>query len=228
MKVYHFISEQFALDVISDQRLKISLLNDLNDPFELNAVDLPDYESRKKASDFKKHMANQYGILCFSKGWRNPLLWSHYANRHKGVAIEIEVQDNIAHPIKYRKNRYVLDSKKQKSIGTKFNKKDIEGIWFTKYRQWKYEEEIRVIVDKSECVKCGSKYFHNFNQEVKLKGFVLGPLCKITVEMIEEKLPLQTKLTIIKSRLAFRSYKIVKQKKFHKRILIGTSQSAPT
>ncbi len=48
MIAYHFISEKFALNVISDQCLKLSLLYDLNDPFELLSADLPDRKSRNR------------------------------------------------------------------------------------------------------------------------------------------------------------------------------------
>lgn len=219
MKAYHFITEKYALDVISDQRLKVSLLNDLNDPFELNAVDLPDRESRKKSYEFKQFMAERYGILCFSRVWKNPLLWSHYANRHKGVALEFEIRDNIAHPIKYRKERYVLNSGKSYTVQKKFDRKDIEGVWLTKYSQWNYEKEIRVIVEKSECVKNDGKYFFNLNPEVQLRGLILGPLCEITTKMIEQQLPPKKTLSVMKSRLAFRSFNIVTQEKFKKRLL---------
>ena len=142
MRAYHFISEKYVLNVVSDQRLKVSMLDDLNDPYELNAVDLPDRESREKANNFKNYMAEQYCILCFSKAWSNPLLWSHYANRHKGAAIEFEIEDSKAHPIKYRKNRYVLNSGKPYQPNYRHDKKDTEGIWLSKFKDWSYEEEI--------------------------------------------------------------------------------------
>ena len=25
------------------------------------------------------------GMLCFSKGWHNPVQWSHYTDKHKGI-----------------------------------------------------------------------------------------------------------------------------------------------
>jgi hypothetical protein len=223
MKAFHFISEKYALDVISYQRLKVSLLNDLNDPFELNAVDLPDRESRKKAYNFKQFMAERYGMLCFCKIWKNPLLWSHYANRHKGVALEFEIKDDIAFTIKYRKERYVLNAGKSYSVNKKFERKDIEGIWLTKFRDWSYEKEIRVIVEKSECQKNDKKYYYNLDSDIQLHGLILGPLCEITPEMIEKKMPPNKKMTVMKSRLAFRSFNIVTQKEFKKRMLSGKS-----
>jgi len=220
MKVYHFTSEKYLLDIISDQRLKVSMLDDLNDPFELNAVNLPDQESRQQAKKFKEYMAERYGILCFSKIWRNPLLWSHYANRHKGAAIEFEIKDSVAHSITYRKNRHVLKSGKSYQPNSPYKKEDIKGIWLTKYEDWRYEDEVRVIVEKAECINESGLFFKKLNSEIRMKGLVLGPLCDIEIKSIEESLPAKKAISVIKSRLAFRSFEIVKQEQFSKKTII--------
>ena len=211
MRLFHFISEEHALEVVATQSLKVSLLDDLNDPFELNAVELHDMQFRKRITEFKSTMAVNYGILCFSKNWRSPLLWSHYANRHKGVALEFDVLDNVAHPIVYRKNRYSLNYEK---LTTGIEKEDIEGLWLTKYVEWEYEKEVRVILRKSECRKQGDMYFYKLEKDISLKGIVLGPLCDITIQNIEDSLPKSLRLAVIKARLAFRSFNIVRKKDF--------------
>ena len=211
MRLFHFIAEEHVPDVVAAQRLKVSLLDDLNDPFELNAVELPDRQFRKKIREFKSAMARDYGILCFSKNWKSPLLWSHYANRHKGVALEFDVLDSVAHPIVYRINRYSLNYEK---LTTGLDREDIEGLWLTKYIEWEYEKEVRVILRKSECRKEGDIYFYDLGKDIRLKGIVLGPLCDIPVQDIEDSLPKASKLAIIKARLAFRSFNIVRKKDF--------------
>jgi hypothetical protein len=221
MRLFHFISDEQALNVISDQSLKVSMLNDLNDPFELTAVELPDKQFRKEYRAFKDEMAQEYGILCFSRAWKSPLLWSHYANRHKGVAIEFEVLDSIAHPITYRTNRYALNPDKLKGKRKGFDEKDIRGIWLTKYKQWEYEDEVRVILRKSECHSREGKYFYRLGNDVNLKGIVLGPLCEIPITEIEHSLPSKVKISVIKSRLAFRSFNIIKKTSFEKVYLTG-------
>jgi len=221
MIAYHFISEKYALNVVSDLRLKVSLLDDMNDPFELNAVCLPDRQSRQEAKKFKEYMADRFGILCFSKRWKNPLLWRHYANRHKGVAIEFEIEDSVVLPIKYRKSRYALSLNKEFRRENKLNKKDIEGIWLTKYESWRYEEELRVIVEKSDCIKENGFLFYPLSREIKMKGFVLGPFCEITIREIQLLLPAKNTISVIKSRLASRSFDIVTQRDFKKKHLTG-------
>jgi Protein of unknown function (DUF2971) len=221
MRLFHFISEEHALDVIRNQRLKVSQLHDLNDPFELTAVELSDREFRNEYKMFKREMAEKYGILCFSKTWKSPLLWSHYANRHKGVALEFEVLDSVAHSVTYRRNRYVLNYEMQSGHTPPFDKRDIQGIWLTKYKQWEYEDEVRVILRKTECYKQGAMYFYRLGQDIHLKGIVLGPLCDIPIIEIENSLPKNLRISVIQSRLAFRSFNIVKKTSFKKVHLTG-------
>lgn len=219
MIAYHFISEKFALDAIKNQCLKLSLIDDLNDPFELFAADLPDSETRKEALKFKIHMTKKVGIICFSKNWKNPLLWSHYADRHKGAALEFNIKDNIAFSVKYRKNRYPINLKELKKGKRGVTKAETEGLWQTKFESWKYEEEVRIICTKDECIKKGSLFFKSFDDEISLKGIVIGPLSQITVKSIEDKLPVGKEISVTRSRLAFRSFNIVTQRKFGKLLL---------
>lgn len=214
MIAYHFISEKYALDVISNQCIKLSLINDLNDPFELIAADLPTPESRAEAFKFKEEMASKVGILCFSENWKNPLLWSHYANRHKGVALKFEIKDEIALPVRYRQNRFSIDLLAKKYHKQSVTKKETEGIWLTKFISWNYEEEIRVICSQDDCFKKNGLLFHPLNEEINLLGLILGPLCDLTINSIKEKLPKGKEIEIIKSRLAFRSFSIVEQRNF--------------
>ena len=214
MRLFHFISEEHVLKVIADQRLKVSMLNDLNDPFELNAVELSNKQFRKEYKAVKHEMSERYGILCFSRLWKSPLLWSHYANRHKGVALEFEILDSVALSVKYRTNRYVLNYEMHNGQALRFDKKDIEGIWLTKYKQWKYEDEVRVIIKKTDCYIQGGMYFYRLGQDIHLKGIVLGPLCDIPITEIENSLPKKLRISVIKSRLAFRSFSIVKKTSF--------------
>lgn len=221
MKLFHFISEEHAFDTIRNQRLKLSQINDLNDPFELTAVELSDKEFRHEYKAFKTEMAEKNGILCFSRAWESPLLWSHYANRHKGVALEFEVLDSVALSVVYRTNRYDLNFKKRNGQTPSFEKKDIQGIWLTKYKQWEYEDEVRVILRKTECYKERAMYFYKLGQDIHLKGIVLGPLCSIPVSEIQNCLPKNMRISAIQARLAFRSFSIVKKQSFKKVYLKG-------
>lgn len=55
--------------------------------------------------DFKKARNNDTGLLCFSTNWTNPLLWSHYGEKHTGVCLGFNLKKGIAHPVRYEENR---------------------------------------------------------------------------------------------------------------------------
>ena len=96
---------------------------------------------------------------------------------------------------------------------------ETEGLWLTKYESWRYEGEIRVICTKSECIKNGNLFFKSFNDEISLQGMVLGPLSRLSIKSIEDKLPSGKELSVIKSRLADRSFSIVTERSFGKILL---------
>ncbi|MGH0214370.1 hypothetical protein NKY66_10695 [Sinorhizobium meliloti] len=94
MKLYHFISQRYALSAIKDRRLKIASINELNDPFEFLGWNLHDREVRKKHKAWKNERDKELGLLCFSAVWTHPLLWEHYADKHQGIALGFEVPDD--------------------------------------------------------------------------------------------------------------------------------------
>ena len=54
MRVYHFLPAIYALDDIEKRHLKISELDQLNDPFELWCVSQEDRRLRESLLGFKK------------------------------------------------------------------------------------------------------------------------------------------------------------------------------
>ena len=65
MRAYYFTSEEFALSNISNSRIKISLLDDLNDPYEFLGVDIYDREFRKAFKAGRDEAAKTAGVICF-------------------------------------------------------------------------------------------------------------------------------------------------------------------
>src|SRR5260370_40634349 len=78
MRLYHFLSANFALDDIDKRRIKISEIDQLNDPFELWCVPQDDQRLREALRGFKKEMGERYGMLCFRTGGQdaNPMMAS--------------------------------------------------------------------------------------------------------------------------------------------------------
>ena len=74
MRAYHFMNEHWALSAIRSSRLKLARLDDMNDPFELLAIELPKRRDREAFNALKTEMNDTIGLLCFSRSWSNPEL----------------------------------------------------------------------------------------------------------------------------------------------------------
>jgi hypothetical protein len=101
MRVYYFTDEEFALSNIINERIKVSLLDDLNDPYEFLSVDLSDKDFRKSFKSGRDQAAKTAGVICFSKSWKNPLMWGHYGNKHKGICLGFDVEDENIKEVDY-------------------------------------------------------------------------------------------------------------------------------
>ena len=112
MRVYHLCHASHAISNISKKRLKVSRYHDLNDPFELLAGDLTDPSLRADTERFKDEFGRTRGLLCFSRNWKDPVLWSHYADKHRGICLGFDLDDYYSQNVKYRDNRLDPDTKK--------------------------------------------------------------------------------------------------------------------
>ena len=218
MKIYHFLKAEYGLQAIQNQRLKVSFLDNLNDPFELYATKLTDKRLRNKFYSLADFIIDTFGMLCFSRQWRSPLLWSHYADRHKGVALVFEVTDARIKKIKYQQKRIEIDDSMSWFWLMEIEKLQ-NKLLTTKYSQWSYEDEARIFLSSNEIYKDGGLSFYNFSNDVKLTGIVLGPLCDLNETKIKRVLPSDSNIKLTKSRLAFQTYDVVSNKNYVPRII---------
>jgi hypothetical protein len=105
IRLYHFLSAGHALDDIARGRIRISRIEQLNDPFELWCVYQKDRGLRDALRAYKEEMNTRFGMLCFSKHWHNPVLWSHYADRHRGICLGFDIDSRRVKPVAYISQR---------------------------------------------------------------------------------------------------------------------------
>jgi Protein of unknown function (DUF2971) len=182
--LYHFTSAKFAFEDIEKRRLKVAQFSDLNDPFELRCVQLSTREQEIAFDLYKAKVAEKFGILSFSRRWDRILLWSHYADRHRGVCLGFEVSSLET---KFGEVRYGADKIPYPA------KLDVDFMWQalrTKYHGWRYEEEWRVFIELNNPEwnqSAGrSLYFANFSNELILREVILGAENKNTVDELRE------------------------------------------
>src|SRR3546814_16799845 len=49
-------------------------------------------------------------MLCFSRGWRNAVQWSQYADHHRVLCLGVDVPDRLLRDVQYRKSRAAVDA----------------------------------------------------------------------------------------------------------------------
>lgn len=203
MRVYHFLPAQWALDDIEKRRIKISEIDQTNDPFELWCVSQPDRPLRDALRAYKQEMSRQFGLICFSEDWVNPLLWSHYADKHRGICLGFDVNELVLRKVSYVRDR--------PSLKLPLTNEAADQLLWTKYRDWKYEEERRswLRLDEQE----DGHYFYHFDTQqnfMRLREVIVGPLCDTTEARVKTALADHSdQVKIIKARLAFRTFRIV-------------------
>lgn len=108
----------------------------------------------------KKNMMANYtrGVLSLARNYDCPLMWSHYADQHKGFCIGYDVSDNLfheIHPIDYEGSRFITTQQihdmlfgATEKIRNSAKKEIDKIVLLSKAPQWKYEMEHRVILEQ--------------------------------------------------------------------------------
>ena len=203
MRVYHFLAATWALDDIAKQRIKISEIDQTNDPFELWCVSQPSRSVRDALRAYKKEMNEKFGLICFSEDWVNPLLWSRYADKHRGICLGFEVDRRILRKITYVKERSALR--------LPLTKETADELLWTKYWDWKYEEEWRSWLQLDE--REHGYHFDSQPDMMQLREVIVGPLCATTESEVKAVLDSDANdVGIIEARLAFKTFRVVIKK----------------
>lgn len=133
---------------------------EFNDPFD-SLVTLK--FSKDEVTNLFKEWAARKAICCFSRNFRNILMWSHYANNHKGFCIgiyhpELENSGLLADVIY---SKYFLDVNEDNFLKIDSEKgfnQDWDKILNHKFLDWSYEEEIRLILELDNCSSKGKSF----------------------------------------------------------------------
>lgn len=181
--IYKYLPiNEFTIRSLINNELYFNSPHNFNDPFDCNCnfyrgtnedaqlVNQYCDGVDKYLTDFEKEFSlkfrNILGVTCFSQIENNFLMWSHYANGHRGICLKFEWQKDsnffkgckvsytndlpiVGHPMS---NKFVRYAKK---------------VALTKLKPWNYEEEVReIITTENERLK-------KFNP-LSLAGIIFG------------------------------------------------------
>jgi hypothetical protein len=212
VRVFHFICEKYGLDDIRMRRLKISRIQDLNDPFELLSIELSNKHLRHAFHATKETLSRNRGILCFSTKWSNPVQWSHYADKHLGLCLGFDVPDNHLLTVSYTAKRLLAEAEQLLARG-RSDERTMRRLLSTKFAHWKYEHEVRCFVTLEDQDPQTKLYFAEFSDKLKLAQIVVGARSSLSRAGLGGALgDLAKGVDVFKARLAFKSFKVVRNK----------------
>ena len=209
LRVYHLTSAEHAVNDIALGRLKVARFSDLNDPFELLGANFREQGVRKIVRDFKSAFDAQTGLLSFSKDWAEPLLWSHYAARHRGICLGFNVPRDLLEVVEYQDERFraELDTDGDPS---QLPKELQQALRRTKYSGWLYEGEYRRFVQLESAVQEGRLHFVPFSSDLELAEVILGTECVLSLKAVREMVKfLYPNAVVYQARLEFKGFHIV-------------------
>mgnify|MGYP000111306123 FL=1 len=211
MQVYHFIGEEYGVKAVGLRRLKISRVDQLNDPFELMAGTQTDQFSRLAMRVLRDAWAKRMGILCFSRDWHNTVMWGHYANRHRGLCLGFELDDRCAMPVRYVRHRLPADRLIYPDTSSEDSLNIARQLVNTKFSHWRYEREVRAWASLDP--DGPPVQFKYFAADMKLTHVYIGARSSIRRQMIADALGDDlADVKIVSTRLAFRSFRVVTQR----------------
>lgn len=104
--------------------------------------DLIKYQVRSEYYD-DEYNNKYHGIACFSKRWDSILMWSHYADNHKGFSIGYD-EKKMRYSMLFGIGDYVQYSENFPEIHPNDDNKKVQNLrTFYKSKEWTYEEEYR-------------------------------------------------------------------------------------
>ncbi len=211
LRLYKFLSKKFALAAIRDQRIKISKIQELNDPFEYLGLALRDPTDRLVLRKTKADLSRDHGLVCLSANWSHPLMWSHYADHHRGVCLGFDAEDSFFHPVQYVSKRLTLDALNLSRLD-EIREEHIIKLLFCKFSAWRYEKEYRAHTTIDESDEHGLA-FMNFSEQFALREIVVGAETELSREEIQHAAGRQySSLIVRRARLAFNSFRVVEQR----------------
>lgn len=174
-KLYHYTSLDTFKLIWGNKQLKFGTIANVNDLNEFSKkISIPcnfwedmQLNELQNRADSIFNIINSYKQISLSmdydsyiKGCMSPMMWGHYGDKGKGVCIElnynkIEFQEGMYYkPVKYA--NLIQDATDIPANLTKISsienyiKRRINSIYFTKTRDWKGENEFRIVSNQFE------------------------------------------------------------------------------
>lgn len=198
--LYRYLSSDYALEALQEKRWKLGRIPELNDPLDcwptLVEKTGDDESVWPKMQEQLASIHSRWGVLCFSKKVRDPIMWTHYGYGHSGIALGFDFMwgedghmywhTNNPRTVTYGNERpkaMVFESEENPEAAMDMLEHRIVSECFGhKAKSWKYEAEVRYFLRFSkDCTMKGRHFFAPFPSK-SLRRVVIGPHSRVTAE----------------------------------------------
>ncbi len=170
-----------------------SSVNQLNDPYECKDI----------------HTSKDYKVVCLSRSRNQKLMWSHYANGHRGCTLKIAV------PKDYQKKSCPL--KRVQYSSKLITRSDLAGqelidALFVKDKKWERELEVRAVYDGT----CNTEYWKKYRNQIFLKVDIvqvdLGCFSRFDAHYLDALIAIRDYNVHHKKKIKVRKYRMSEQR----------------
>lgn len=180
-KLYHYTKTSILIEhILPKMKLRLGYLSSMNDPREkeegtFGGTNVPyseiynGYYCHDTHIDCKhmlaKNIKDRIQVICFcgatGEGWKNEMMWVHYADTHKGVCIEIDQEvlvqnicscklnhklENMNYSEETRRHIHWDSTKDIEENITYYINNNYQDLAYKKSSYWKAEDEIRLMI----------------------------------------------------------------------------------
>jgi uncharacterized protein YktA (UPF0223 family) len=231
--LYKYMSFEVSKKVLINNQLRVTPANQFNDPFDMlpgelvgekpiitkDGITSRDYDVGEEFYfEIRDNYSELFGVTCFSKFRENILMWSHYADSHKGIVIGFDSKklwNNLEDYFKVIYQRKRVLTPYDIAVGkANYEKqyKHYKKLIRSKFEEWNYEKEYRLINKFENCKYDGINdlYFFNFKDST-INEIILGAEMDITAKnnirnIIKDK---KLKVDIKEAKIDTKEYKLI-------------------
>ena len=184
-RVYKFTSANYGICNLQNKRLKLSTIDDLNDPFDLCPLDTTDPVISNAMNAVTNNFRQTTAILCFSRNWDNLLLWSHYGDSHTGICQGFDIPEgslgeNYDTDVLYQPNLLQIGGPEDVNLDL------ASRLYRTKHESWSYEQEVRMFVGLNDPPDANGLRWIEFGSNLVLREVIIGAQCHPAVSKLVE------------------------------------------
>ncbi|HYN54173.1 MAG TPA: DUF2971 domain-containing protein [Methylotenera sp.] len=153
-------------------------------------------------------ISSKVGIFCLSKRFDSLPMWAHYADNASGLVVEfVDLEKDFSGDSTgiLKKPVNVRYERERNSIT--FEPQSHESLFFDKFQDWGYEQEVRIVMPLKECnvVNSGSHQLYLYNIPVeRVSRLILGWRMADTIvdEIIKQVSLCEHRIEVIRSKIS--------------------------